>query len=174
MYDGFQDGRPWAACIYGDDPCFLLPSRYIAEWGLRVWHSVTSKYNLQLALPQKWQCGSYVKWCGYLHFVSLGLMTITMGKRIQLQAEEKLYGHPGVKDGKKYHGHVSRLCHYLRASPLTCANVSDHVKPLWQPLQDKGLLGKKGSFGARVRKCETTVQVDEGVAEHVRLLNRAL
>jgi hypothetical protein len=174
VYEGFRDGRPWACYIYGDDPCFLLPGKYITEWGLRVWHSVTSKYNLQLALPQKWQCGSFVKWCGYLHFAALGLMTITMSKRIQLQAEELLYNHPGTKDAKKYHGHVSRLCHYLRASPLTCADVSTHVKPLWQPLQEKGLLGKRGSFARRPAKVKPVVHVDEAVAKWVRVLNRAL
>jgi hypothetical protein len=110
---GMNQHRPNAAWVYGDDPKFHLPGVDIAMAGIAAWEAVTSRYHIQMSKPHKWYCGAWSKWCGLLHIDALGVIAMSAGKRIIINAEAKMQALEGPRDARKYHSHIARIRYYL-------------------------------------------------------------
>jgi hypothetical protein len=146
---GCVEGRPYAAGVYGDDPCFIMPEGDIAEAGIRAWQWVVTRYQIDMSKPHKWFFGAWGKWAGLISVAALGLMMVTSGKRALLAAEAALARTAETVPARKYHSAISRLKHYLHTCPTTCKDVKSAIRGLWKPLADAGLLQRKGGFTRR-------------------------
>ena len=71
------------AHIYTDDPLFICVGAARALRALRLWRTITSRYRLLMAIPQKRKIGTMVPWLGFLPAPSHGLLAVKRDKLLR-------------------------------------------------------------------------------------------
>ena len=64
------------AHIYTDDPIFIVVGAARALRALRLWRTITARYRLLMAIPQKRRIGTMVNWLGFLPAPLHGFLTV--------------------------------------------------------------------------------------------------
>ena len=71
---GRNELRRYSVHMYTDDPCFTVIGIDTLMRAMRVWDSVTSDFNLKMAIAKKRQVGARYKWLGFNFFLPAGLI----------------------------------------------------------------------------------------------------
>ena len=77
---GRAEDTLFRAHIYTDDPIFMVIGVARTVRALRLWRSITQRYNLIMAIPAKRRLGTMVKWLGFLPSPMHGIIAVQRSK----------------------------------------------------------------------------------------------
>ena len=77
---GRAEDTLFRAHIYTDDPIFMVIGVARTVRALRLWRSITQRYNLIMAIPVKRRLGTMVKWLGFLPSPMHGIIAVQRSK----------------------------------------------------------------------------------------------
>jgi hypothetical protein len=80
---GRREDTLFKAHIYTDDPIFLVIGAQRTLRALTLWRSITLRFNLLMAIPDKRRIGTMVKWLGFLPCPMHGLIVVQRAKLLR-------------------------------------------------------------------------------------------
>jgi hypothetical protein len=127
---GRREDTLFRAHIYTDDPIFLVIGAQRTLRALTLWRSITHRFNLLMAIPDKRRIGTMVKWLGFLPCPMHGLIVVQRAKllRALLAVREVLSGLITVDRYRSLLGFLEHL-KFLLPSPRL------RMRGLYRPLR---------------------------------------